>query len=84
MAEKSSLWDKVVDNSLVTMRLVRGELEERFKHTKPFRMERVTREEKLLEYDELTPSQEAINRQHFGDDAMNTYIDKMERLKGGR
>ena len=82
MVEKASVFDLVVDEILERQRLVRAELKARFKRTKPFRTEPVSREEKLLEYDEFTPEIEDFSRSNFGNEAVDIYKNTMEELRG--
>lgn len=80
--------DKVVDELERRRDLVRATLKERFKHTKPFRMTPISKEEMLYEYDQMTNEMDAGDttrfdnmRNQYGDLAMNQYLMEMNKLK---
>ena len=75
-----SIYDLVVDELLERQRMVRSELQERFKKTKPFRQEQVSDKERLVEYDELTPEKKEWLRQQFGDEAVLPYFAELEKI----
>ena len=86
MAE-SSLYDLVVDELLARQRMVKTELAERFKKTKPFRMKEVPAGELLYEYNTMTPEKLNAMIESYGREDVNQYIMEMEQLKrkrGGR
>jgi len=82
MAEES-IYDFVVEELLGYQKMVREELRERFKKTKPFRQEPVSNKEALVQYDELTPEKKVWLRQQFGDETVLPYFGKMEKIKRG-
>ena len=80
MAELS-LYDLVVDELVERQSLVKQELTERFKKTKPFRMEPVPEEEMLYEYNIMTPGKFNTLLNTYGEETMNEFIYEMEMLK---
>ncbi len=78
---KSSIYDDVVDELVSRQSLVRDELIKRFKKTKPFRMESVSDEEMLLEYN--VQGEKVFNEvaNKGGLPAGINYIREMEGLK---
>ena len=84
MALKESLYDLVVDELVDRQRLVKAELAERFKKTRPFRMEEVPTDEMLYEYNTMTPEKLDTMIQTYGRDEVNQYIMEMEQLKRKR
>ena len=79
-----NLYDLVVDELVERHRLVRAELVKRFKRTRPFRMEKISDEEMLNSYNNLTPEimSDLINR--YGRENVNEMIFTMEKLKAKR
>jgi len=84
MPLKESLYDLVVDEILERQRLVKSELAERFKKTKPFRMEEVPQAEMLYEYNTMTPEKLNSLLQTYDREDVNQYIMEMEQLKRKR
>ncbi len=82
MANEESIYDLVVDALLERQQLVREELRERFKRTKPFRQEPVSRKEMLVQEDEMTPEMELQLRQWFGNEPIDAHKGKIDRLRG--
>ena len=78
---ESSIYDLVVEELLERQKLVKSELRERFRKTKPFRQEPISPKEALVEYDEMTPEIEGMLRKEFGDEVVNSYIAKNEKLR---
>lgn len=76
-----SIYDLVVDELLKRQTLVKEELRERFRKTKPFRQEPISAKESLVQYDEMTPEIETMLRKEFGNDVVDNYISKNEKLK---
>ena len=76
-----SIYDLVVEELLQRQALVKAELRERFKRTKPFRQEPVSPKESLMEYDELTPKKKEWLVQQFGTEATLPYFERMDNLK---
>ena len=79
-----SLYDLVVDEMLARQKDVRAELAQRFKKTKPFRMEEVPKDEMLYEYNTMTPEKFNTLLNTYGREAMNEMVYKMETLKKKR
>jgi len=81
MANEPSIYDLVVEELLSRQELVREEIRERFKKTKPFRQEPVSRKEKMVMADEaseeMTSEKEAQLRQWFGDEPIDSYKSKL-------
>ena len=74
---EESIYDLVVDELLARQRLVKEELRERFKKTKPFRQEPVSRKERIFQADEMTPEIETQLRQWFGNEPVDIYKSKL-------
>ena len=81
---EKGIFDYVVDELLERKDLVRAELAQRFKKTKPFRMEPVPEDEMLLRYDALTPEQMDELIATDGEEATGQMIQRMETLKQRR
>ena len=81
---ESSLYDLVVDELVQRNKLVRAELAERFKKTRPFRMKEVPVDERLYEYNTMTPEKLNSLLQTYGREDVNQYIMEMEQLKRKR
>ena len=79
---EENLYDLVVDELVERQGLVKAELASRFKKTKPFRMEPISNDEMLYQYNQLTPEKmnELVNT--HGAEAVMEMISKMEKLKG--
>jgi len=80
MAE-DSIYDLVVEELLARQSLVRGELKDRFRKTKPFRQEEVSPKETLVEYDEMTPEDIQRMRGEFGDEAVDIYLNNIGKVQ---
>ena len=78
---EESIYDMVVDQLLERQSMVKAELHDRFKRTKPFRQEPVSPKEELVQYDELTPEKKQWLLQNFGSEAVLPYFNRMEELK---
>ena len=85
---ENNLYDLVVDELGRRRNLVQSVLKQKFKHTKPFRMTPISKEEMLYEYDQMTGEMEAGDtrrfdqkRQELGDLGMNQYLMEMNNLK---
>lgn len=78
---ETSLYDDVVDELIERQRLVKAELQKRFKKTKPFRMEPVKDEDLLYDYN--TKGFEIFSQlaDTQGIEVAIQYRDEMERLK---
>ena len=79
-----SLYDLVVDELVDRQRLVKAELAERFKKTRPFRMKEVPVDERLYEYNTMTPEKLNSLLQTYDREDVNQYIMEMEQLKRKR
>ena len=78
---EESIFELAVNELLERQRLTKLELRERFKKTKPFRMEPVSEDEQLAEYMAMTPETMDERLQRDGIEATNAYIMQMEELK---
>lgn len=78
---ESSIYDLVVDELKERQSLVKQELRDRFKRTKPFRQEPISAKERLLEYEELTPEKKQWLLGQFGEEAVLPYFAEMEKLR---
>ena len=78
-----SVYDMVVDEMISRHRAVKEELRSRFKKTKPFRQEPVTKKELIMDYDELTTNEPQL-RQDFGNEAIDKYKMELEAKLLGR
>ena len=81
---KPSVLDLTVDELHERRKLVRAELKERFKKTKPFRKEPVSPAEAIYYYSQLTPEKMQELIATYGRDDINEMIYEMEKLKQGR
>ncbi len=80
MADEKSIYDLVVDELVDRQRMVREELFNRFKKTRPFRTEPPDTDEMILNYKKMTPEAEQEMRLRMGDAAVDNYIVKMKKL----
>ena len=83
MANKRSEFDTAVDILLSRQKDATKELIRRFKNTRPFRQEPVSRKEMILDFDELM-SKEGQLRQDFGDEMVDKYKANMSKYLGGK
>ena len=83
MAKEDSIYDLTVEILLERQRGMREELKKRFKRTKPFRMEPVSREETLYQANEMTPEIEQMLRETMGDEPVDIYRNKINKLARG-
>ncbi len=83
MVEKG-IYDLAADEIVKRYGLVKEEIIRRNKGKRPFRMEPVSTEERLLQYSEFTPEVEQMSRQDFGDAPVDNYKIKMEELLARR
>ena len=81
MALEKSIFELAVDELLERQQLTKLELRERFKRTKPFRMEEVPQAEMLYEYNTMTPEKFNALLNTYGEDAMGDFVYNMEMLK---
>lgn len=82
MSERS-IYDFAVDELLDILKQARGELHEQFKKTKPFRSVKMSKEEALSEYEQMTPESLQERVSLYGEEGTNKYIKEMESFKGG-
>jgi len=80
---EESIYDMIVSELVKRQQDVKAELHERFKKTKPFRQEPVTKQEMIMDYDELIKN-EPLLRNDFGDDAVDVYKLNLESKIRGR
>ena len=83
MANKRSEFDAAVDILLSRQQDAIKELIRRFKNTRPFRQEPVSRKEMILDFDEMM-SREGQLRQDFGDGMVEKYKANMSKYLGGK
>jgi len=76
--------DKVVDGLHKRLAGVRTKLQERYKKTKPFRMEEVSDDEMLNYYEQMTPQGMANLIKQEGRETINSWIMEMEQMKSRR
>ncbi len=83
---KESIYDLIVTEMVERQKLVKDELKERFKKTKPFQQTEVSSKELLVQYDELTPERIQRMREEFGNESVDLYLNNIakiqERYKG--
>ena len=79
----ASIYDLIVDELIQRHKDVKAELHERFKRTKPFRQEPVSRREMIMDYDELIRN-EPVLRNDFGNETVDTYKLNLESKIRGR
>ncbi len=77
---KNNKFDIVTDEVKRRMSLAIGEARRRFKNTNPYRMEKVTDEDRIRDYQTLTPEKIAFAKQNFGENEVNAYLTKMQNL----
>ena len=80
---KKNEFDSAVDILLSRQKDATIELVRRFKNTRPFRQEPVSRKEMILDYDDLM-SREPQLRQEFGDELVEKYKAAISAKLGGR
>jgi len=78
---KQNKMDLVTDLVKKRIKLAFGEAKEQFKNTNPYRQEPISTEEQLYHYSQMTPELEFTMRQSIGDDMVNDYKMRMEKLK---
>ena len=84
MALEKSIFELAVDELLELQQLAKLELRARFKRTKPFRMKEIPADERLYEYNTMTPEKLNTMIETYGRDDVNQYIAEMEQLKAKR
>lgn len=80
---KENVGDKVVDLLHKRREAVRAKLQQQYKNVKPFRMQPVSDEELLSEYEQLGQEPERMNDliSNYGEDVVGEFIFEMEKLK---
>ena len=78
---KNNQFDLVTDLVKRRIGLAIGEAQKRFKNTNPYRMEKVTDEDRIKDYQSLTPDKIDFARKSFGDATVDAYLSKMLELK---
>lgn len=76
-----NLFDLVVDGLHEVRQQVRSELSKQYRRTKPFRMEPLSAHDQLWFYDQFTPEDMDYAVKTYGEDAMNSYVFDMEKLR---
>jgi len=86
MALEKSIFELAVDDLLELQQLAKLELRARFKGTKPFRMQKISTDEMLYEYEAMkrTPEKLLTMIETYGREDVNQYIMEMEQLKRKR
>ena len=84
MALEKSIFELAVDELLELQQLAKLELRARFKRTKPFRMKEIPADERLYEYNTMTPEKLNTMIETYGREDVNQYIAEMEQLKAKR
>ena len=77
-----SIWDLAVDELVERQRMARAELQQRFKKTKPFRMEPMSEKKALADYEKMTPERLNERLARDGQEATMEYLQQMNELKG--
>ncbi len=76
-------FDSAVDILLDRQKGATKELIKRFKNTRPFRQEPVSRKEMILDFDDMM-SRESELRKQFGDATVDAYKNNMLTKLGGK
>lgn len=83
-----NFYDSVLDGVFELVEAVSGGISSEFKGANPFDKEKVSKEEMLLEYDQMGQSYSDgdttlydTKMSQLGEDGMNRYIQDMEQLK---
>lgn len=83
MANEVGIYDMIVEELLERQKLVKEELQSRFKGVKPFRQAPVSRKDLILDLDEMVRN-EAYLRQNFGDDVYFEAVSTLKsKIRGG-
>ena len=77
---EQNVFDIATDILKERLNLAFGELKEQFKGTNPYRKEPVSPKEQIYQYSQITPEMEMSLRQSLGDDVVDDYKFKMEKL----
>jgi len=79
-----SMGDRVIDKLHGRTATVRERLRKQYKSERPLRMEKISNDEMLYYYNQITPDQMTYLVQKHGNETMNTFIFEMETLKNRR
>jgi len=80
---KENIFDEATDILKERVRDVGAEFKRRYGKTKPYRKEPVPKEDLLYDYNQMDGDMELSLRQSMGDEIMDDYVRRMEKLKGG-
>jgi len=80
---KESFAEKVLKGVRAREEMVSDKIAEQFKGLKPFDQVPMTPQERIREFDEITPEELANLRQTVGDEAMIDWAEEINRLRGG-
>lgn len=72
MPDEPSIYDLVTDELVERQKLIKDELRERFKKTRPYRQEPVSHKEIVMDYDDFLKNEAGL-RVNFGDEAVDNY-----------
>ena len=78
---KRSIPDTATDKIIKMREMVKGKLSEEYKGTRPYRQDPIPPREQLYQYSQITPEVFMSLRQSLGDDNVNEFVMKMEKLK---
>jgi len=76
-----NIYDIAIDELHKMRKMVRGELSKEYKKTKPFRMEPVSKEQQIYDYEQLTPEDMGNMLNTYGEDSTNEFIFRLEKMK---
>jgi len=79
---KENIFDRATDVLKERLNLGRGIIQERFKNTKPYRKEPMTREEQIYYANQIDPELELQLRQTMGDDTIDEYYRRIAGRNG--
>ena len=78
---KKSVPDIATDKILQMREMVKRKLTAEYKGTRPYRQDPISPREQLYQYSQITPEILMSLRQSLGDDTINEFLGKMEKLK---
>ncbi len=81
---KTNRLDRITDLTKMRVERVLGVATRQFKGSNPYRQEVVSPAERIQKYLSTSPEQLQFMRQNFGNQAVDTYIAKMNELIAGR
>ena len=79
-----SIHDLALDELHEVRKLVKAELAEQYKKTKPFRMEPVDNDTLLYIYDNMAIEDMQYAVETYGEDAVNSWLFEMDKVKQRR